>query len=256
MAKRHKLIQQIFEARYERGYRYLDRCGDAMVVLEEGLPTVSKNKLWLPEETVPTGARMKCPELDMILVFDSGRLCLDQNPADVPCPFAQIVKYACDTVISKFDIKKIKRLGARQVYLVPTDSIDEADKLSVKKAPWQDWPLVPQQSMSVRKCEAKTVVESEDGSVGVNFSIKPVYKVGAPIHIDQRLTIPPHLLEKGQREALLAQLKRQKQREQDPVAGLAVDIDFWSVDPDEVNILTFLKTALDHINERLKAFWE
>ena len=54
-----KVIQWVFEARYERGYRYLDRCGDAMVILEEALPEVSDGHVWMTEEMQPKGARMK-----------------------------------------------------------------------------------------------------------------------------------------------------------------------------------------------------
>ncbi len=33
-----KLVQQVFEARFDRGYRYLDRCREALLILEEALP--------------------------------------------------------------------------------------------------------------------------------------------------------------------------------------------------------------------------
>jgi len=141
MAKdKQKLIQDIFEARYEHGYRYLDRCGDTLVVLEEALPKVSRGAVWMPDEIAPKGARMKCPEYELTLVFDSARLGLDQNPADEPCPFSDIADYAFQTVKSKFDIADVVRLGRRKLFIRPTDSVDEAEALSVKKAPFSQWP--------------------------------------------------------------------------------------------------------------------
>ncbi len=79
---KQKLIQNVFEARYEHGYRYLDRCGDAMVILEEALPSISNNHVWMPEEMQPRGARMKCPDIDVTVAFDTTRLVVDQNPVD------------------------------------------------------------------------------------------------------------------------------------------------------------------------------
>ncbi len=227
-----------------------------MVVLEEGLPAVSQDKLWLPAETQPTGASMKCPQLDMILVFDSARLCLDQNPADVPSPFQQIAKYVFDTLISKFDIKSIKRLGARKVFLIPVDSVDAADKLSVQKASGYDWSEAISEDMSVKKCEAKTVLESDDGLNGVNFSVMPAYKIEAPEQIDPRLNMASHLLPTAQKDVLLDQLKRRKQREDDPVAGLRVDIDCWSIDSPEVDIPKFLQMAEGQTHSLLKSLLE
>ena len=107
MAKRLKRpveIQTVFEARYERGYRYLDRCGDAMVILEEGLPSKCAGNIWMPAETKPSGARMKCPGLDLTLVFDSSRLCLDQNPVTKDCGFESIADFSLSTIVSKFGI--------------------------------------------------------------------------------------------------------------------------------------------------------
>lgn len=255
MAKiKPKLIQNVFEARYDRGYRYLDRCGDVMVILEDALPSVSDNNVWMPDEMQPKGARMKCPELDVILVFDTYRICLDQNPADVECPFTKIAKYAYDTVISKFDIRKTTRLGNRKLYIIPTDSIEKAEAFSAQKAPLGNWPVSISDDMKSRICEVTNVLENEDRSRGVRFSIMPTFKVEAPLTIDKRLTIPPHLLETGQREALISQLKRQKQREKEPLAGLLIDIDYWWLNPEETNIEQFLDNSEAKIEELLNSF--
>jgi hypothetical protein len=251
-----KLIQNIFEARYERGYRYLDRCGDAMVILEEALPAISNNSVWMPEEMQPKGARMKCPELDITLVFDTSRLCLDQNPADVECPFENISKYAFDTVVSKFDIRKITRLGNRQRYILPTDSVEKAEALSVKKAPSNNWPVPELNNMKPQRCEAETVFESADHSAGVRFSIGPAFRVEAPLKLDKRLTMVPHLLKEGQREALISQMKRQKQREKAPLAGLVIDIDYWWLNPEETSVEKFLESSNGQIKGLLKSFLE
>ncbi|HLB72396.1 MAG TPA: hypothetical protein VJJ98_00100 [Sedimentisphaerales bacterium] len=251
-----KLLQNIFEARYDRGYRYLDRCGDAMVILEEALPKISDEHVWMPEEMQPKGARMKCPELDLVLAFDTYRLCLDQNPAEKECPFEEIAKYTFDTVVAKFDIRETRRFGNRQVYLFATDSIEEAERLSLKRVPLSGWPTGGGNGLEARSREATIVMENDDKSVGVRFAVKPAFKTEAPLEIDARLKMAPHLLKEGQREALLAQLKRQKQRQESPLAGLVLDMDYCWTNPEKPDVSMFLSHSTERIRALLKAFTE
>lgn len=257
MAKdKQKLIQDIFEARYEHGYRYLDRCGDTLVVLEEALPKVSRGAVWMSDEISPKGARVKCPEHELTLVFDSARLGLDQNPADEPCPFSDIADYAFQTVKSKFDIADVTRLGRRRLFIRPTDSVDEAEALSVRKAPFSQWPKVKDDQLALRSCDIAVDLEDPDRTKGIRFAISAVHRPEAPLGLDDRLRRPPHLLAQGQREALLEQLKRRKQREASPVAGLLIDVDYWVIRPDEVDIQQFLKSSEEEIASVLESFME
>lgn len=260
MAKRHtktKLVQRIFEVRYEQGYRYLDRCGDAMVILEDTLPAVTDGKVWMQEQMQPTGATIKCPECDLTVTFDTARLCVDQNPVDVQCPFENVCKHVFTTVASKFNIKKLIRFGQRQFFLNPTDSIDEADRLSVKKSPLKEWAVVQSvEDMEFVKGQAVSVLELPDKSAGIRMGYRAVFTPEAPLRLDERLTTPPHLLAKGQKEALLEQLQRQRSREHDPVAGLLIDIDYyWNKDKTKIELIdSFFEEAkrkTEHMQKQL-----
>lgn len=248
-----KLIQNVLEVRYKQGYRYLDRCGDAMIILEEALPTISDNKIWMPEKIAPTGARMKCPDLDLTLVFDASRLCLDQNPANILCPFKEIAQYVFNTITAKFGIQTLTRFGNRQKLILAADSVEDAASLSIKLTPLNDWPISELEDMSHKSYDATCVLENEDSSKGVRFSTGSVYKINAPQIIDERLKKPPRSLDKGQREALLDQLRRAKQRQEDPAAGLEVDIDYWWMKP-EASIETFYEKSGEAISELIKNF--
>lgn len=249
-----KLLQNVLEVRYKQGYRYLDRCGDAMVILEEALPIISDNKIWMPEQMAPTGARMKCPDLDLTLVFDASRLCLDQNPADISCPFKEIIQYALDTIAAKFSIKTLIRFGNRQKFILAKDSVEDAASLSLKLTPLNKWPISELEDMSHRSYDATCVLENTDRSKGLRFSTGPIYMIGAPQKINELLKKPPHLLYEKQREALLDQLRRAKQRKEDPVAGLEVDIDYWWINPEEASIETFYEKSREVISELMKNF--
>ena len=249
-----KLTQSVFEARYDLGYRYLDRCGDVMVILEQALPKVSDNKIWMPEEMRPQGARMKCPDIDLTIEFDTYRMCVDQNPFGKECAFESISNYIWNTLVSKFEIKGATRFGRRKMYVLPADSVDGSEKLSVSKAPFSDWLTGVSPDLKPRNCEVSTTLENEDRSEGVLFSIRPIFKLDAPLAIDKRLTMPPHLLPTGQREALVEQLKRIKQRQEDPVAGLMIDIDYWWLRQDKMEIENFYKESEKKIENFLNTF--
>jgi hypothetical protein len=249
-----KLTQSIFEVRYEHGYRYLDRCGEVMVILEQALPRVTDGKIWMPEDMQPKGARMKCPDLDLTLVFDTNRLCIDQNPVDQECQFEEISQYIWGTLASKFEIKTVMRFGRRKIYILPADSVESSEQLSVKKSPFQDWLSDMYDGFKPRKCEASMSLENEDRSKGIRFTVEPVFRLGAPLAIDKRLNLAPHLLPEGQHEALVEQLKRAKQKQEDPVAGLMVDIDYWWIKQNKMEIPEFYGESEKKIEDFLNKF--
>ena len=194
------------------------------------------------------------PDLDLTLVFNADRFCLDQNPTDIKCPFEDIALYAFGTIASKFAIKHLTRLGRRQRFLLPVDSIEDAERLSLKKLPLGEWPVKDIDGMSHQSSDATCALESEDRSKGVRFSVSSAYRIDAPSKIDPRLNKPPHLLEKGQREALVNKLRRAKQRQKDPVAGLEVDIDYWWLEPEDMNIKDFYEKSTTIINDLITPF--
>jgi len=246
MAKERKpvLRQRVFEALYEHGYRYLDRCGETMLILEE-LLTDQTQRVCLPTQMVPTGARMECPDLDLQIAFDTHKLIVDQNPVgNLECDFDDIAVATLSTLIARFDIQKIRRFGARRIRILGCDSLDDADALSLRFPLGQDWRKNPTKELLPRASSGTLAFESKDRSKGIRIVTAPSAKVGADVKIDERLKRPPHHLPQGQREVLLDQLKRRKARQFDPEAGLAIDIDYcWMWPPKEASANDFLAEA-------------
>lgn len=224
-----KKTRQVFEARYEKGYRYLDRCGEAILILEELLPTITQST-WMPEEIAPAGARLKCPELDLLIFFDTSSLVVDQNPTDIECDFGEISRTVLATISARFDLRIFVRFGLRQFFMLGTDSVEDAEKLSVSRAPFKDWPVPTASEMRPKTVEIISLFENEQGQ-GYRFSVRPRHEVDAPLSIDDRLKTPSRLLPSGQSAALLNQLKRRKQRQESPIAGLSIDVDYYWVRP-------------------------
>jgi len=249
------LRQRLFEARYDQGYRYLDRCGDVMVILEGALGEKT-GRLWLTQETVPTGARLQCPELDATVVLNAYHLAVDQSPVgELVCEFDEIVEIALATAVGRFDIRKMRRYGARQIKVLPaqTDSIEEAERLSLRLPHASHWDRKTENGFEFRSSEQTVVFELPDRSKGFRVVTRPFHKVGADVKVDDRLKLPPHLLPDGQHEALTEQLRRRKQRQHDPEAGALIDIDYYSVcPPRDWTVHDFLAEAWQEA-ERLEA---
>jgi hypothetical protein len=215
-----RLIQQVFEARYDRGYRFLDRCGEAMLILEEMLPAQT-NKVWMFDEATPNGTKLKCPELDVYVVFGMQHLAVDQNwvESENAPDFVQIAQLVYSTLTARFDIKQITRLGFRRMHLRVTDSVEEAEAESVRATPLSEWPAVPAEGLKLIASEATVVVEDDEGS-GYRLGTKPISRIDAPLQADPRLRTPPRLQNKDQNRVLIEQMRRLSNREKSPAAGL------------------------------------
>lgn len=66
----HEIIATL---RFVQGYRFLDRCGEALVKLEKTLA-----EGWIPLEANPTGGGMRNAVLGMVLTFNSERFTVQQ----------------------------------------------------------------------------------------------------------------------------------------------------------------------------------
>lgn len=239
------LRQQIFEARYEKGYRYLDRCGETMIILENELAEVTKH-IWLPQEMSPTGARLQCPDLDITIFFNARLLVIDQNPVGKDeCDFPQLADLTLATIVGKLvDRDKMQRFGARRVEVIPEDSIEAAQKLSLLFSPLQDVRSNEETRFEPREVEFASRFETDDCGAGIRIAVKPYMKIWADVQIDERLKLPAHHLPTGQREALLEQQRRAKKRQEAPEAGLAIDIDYYWLWPEKGwSVPTFLREA-------------
>lgn len=249
-----RLLEQTFEARYEKGYRYLDRCGDAMCILEDIL-SKDTGRVWMPDEMKPTGARMKCPETETVVVFDSSHLVVTRGDADVgEDEFASICVAACAAILPRLAIEEFVRVGARKKYLFGEDDIASAERASVAAAPSDIWPgPMPEGFVKVLVTHTREFARS-DRSEGVRVSLAPFFRVGAPAEVDDRLRLPPHLLDTKQREALLEQLRLRRKRESNPDAGLLCDIDYYRTRPKHPDFAKFLEDAWVTIEAQLACY--
>lgn len=236
------VLHTIFEARYERGYRYLDHCGEVMVILESLLGDAVGEKWW-PDEMTPTRAKISCPALDIVVSIDAYRMNVESMYNRDEFDFSDICQRVHSTIVTRFDLQSFTRFGYRRIFGVGADSIEEAEKLSAKHSPCPDWPQNTPAGFSLVSSEVANVFENIERSRGWRLSIGPSNKPEAPLQVDERLKIPARYLPTGQHEALLERLKRQRANSEDPLACLKIDIDFYIFRPEEPDPKEFIAWA-------------
>jgi hypothetical protein len=228
-----------------------------MLILEQALRE-DTSRLWLPQEMVPTGARLLCPDLDITIVFHAEHIVIDQNPVgELESDFAQIASTALATIKARFDLRQWKRFGARRVNIVGTDTIEEAERLTIKHAPLRDWrdTASKESGFQPREFQLNFVFDLPDRSKGVRLRTGALHRVWAPQRLDERLMVPPHLLPELQRDVLLDQRRRARKRERDPEAGLMIDIDYyWMWPPEDAEVKSFLNEAKHEADSLEDAF--
>jgi hypothetical protein len=246
-------FKRILEVRYERGYRYLDHCGEAMLILQEVLPSET-DRVWMPEDITPAGAKLKCPDLDLRIAFDTTRYIVEQTSGEETPLFSSVAATSFAVISGRFDLRSVVRVGSRRFLTVGTDSTEEAEALSLKLSPVVDWPSDRPEHLLPKSSEAAVSYETEDGAEGFNLSVKPISKIDAQEQVDERARLPARLLEKGQKEALIEQMRRKAKREKDPSAGVLIDLDYYFVRPAKLDLQEFWKKAVTNGDKMVGAF--
>jgi len=97
--------------RFIQGYRYLDRCGECLVRLEDAL-----HSGWIPSEASPTSGTMKNEELGMSLGFNSEGMNIRQSEFMHFDMFADQSCRIYETLWRTLGIDRITTPGLRLVY--------------------------------------------------------------------------------------------------------------------------------------------
>lgn len=237
------LLQKIvFEVRYKQGYRYLDRCGETMIDAE------NKIKGWIAGEAAPTGGRMVNTTENMLFSFNSSKLDLSQHYADIN-DYKNFVNYSIkffDLVSKNLGLKEYLRFGLRYWFLYPVDSAQIGRELLHKSHLFGDDKNV--EGIFGKKVKDKSVViVLEEEGKGARISLALALNKGVDTEIEQSTptpTIPPHKLPRGQKEAVIKQLKKSKKSAEDPDVAILLDIDNYINCPQAEHMDVFIKESI------------
>ena len=108
--------------RFIQGYRFLDRCGEALIKLENVL-----EKEWLQTQTIPTGGSMRNDSLGMTANFNSDAISTSQVEFISLDHFLDQTCKIFDTLWQTFDVKRIN-VPSLQVFFQKGFNDDELEK--------------------------------------------------------------------------------------------------------------------------------
>lgn len=114
-----------FSVRFIQGYRYLDRCGECLIRLEDSLDSA-----WIPVETSPTSGSMKNEVLGMTLTFNSEGMSVKQAEYLDFDNFLDQTCIAYETLWRALEISRINTPALNIQYQLgfDEDQVDAAEK--------------------------------------------------------------------------------------------------------------------------------
>lgn len=225
------LNQIAFSLRPVQGYRYLDRCGEMMIKLENTL-----DPGWLPKEMVPQGAAMINHDLGMSLSISASTLAMAQEQFFDFSSFSDQLCKVYDTVHRTFSIAKINAPSLQIVWQKGFNSTDEAEaylnslNLFVTRSDVIGTLGGVQSAINATICTEEDVEWREcQVTRRVRLEVKSVKQIRQP-PFDERLLQRARLLPANQRDALQALVKiREKQPEIFPFAAqIAIELAYES----------------------------
>lgn len=236
--------QIVFELRYRHGFAYHDRCGTILNRVTRDLPD------WLLIGDVnPLNAQLYNVRNRCRFNFSNSRLDLnlERSPGDQPIDdaafsdFADQVDVMCRIIFDELALKEFTRIGFRTLYHFPCETKQESE----------DWlrlldffrvsdKLTGAFGAKLETAGLSAVLVAQDCRYRIAFN---VVERAAEINIGSEiLSVRPHQLPKGQREALLQQLKAQRIRDRNPEYAVVIDIDAYHEDPPSVDPADFVTT--------------
>lgn len=203
------LLQKIvFEARYNQGYRYLDRCGETMIELE------NKAKGWIAGEAVPISGQMANDAENMFFTFNSSKLDISQHYADIS-NYKNFIDYLYkffDITRKNLGLKEYSRFGLRYWFLYPVDSAETGRKLLQKSHIFRENKEVEDIFGKKVKDKSAVVVLEEEGK-GIRISLALAIKKGIDVKIEESvpMSTPPRRLPKGLKRGIYKRIKKKKE---------------------------------------------
>jgi hypothetical protein len=236
----------VFELRFAHGHRYLDRCGETLLEIENRLPE------WFPQEISPSRGALVNLSKDMVFSFNSYKLDASQDNPKETKDFRQQVALLTDIVCNNLGLSTFIRLGVRFFFLFPAASMDHAEEMVRQACVATVSPKLLELCGGTIRAQ-KHIYIFENGNEGRRVEVGGVRREEARL-APQLLSIEPRNLPKGQRETLLQKLQETKRYGEDPRFALQVDVDNYEQDPESFNVPAFIEKHEEFVQDKLLQF--
>lgn len=239
----HKII---FELRYAQGHRYLDRCGETFVEIENRAPG------WIPQEVSPSRGALVHLDKEILFSFNSYKLDAAQDHPKDTKEFREQIALLTDIVCKNLGISTFVRIGLRLFFLYPAASMEEAEEMVRQSKVATPNPKIVQIFGSVPQAQ-KHIFIFQNEQVGRRIEIGALRREEGRL-VPELLSVEPRNLPKGQREALTKKLLETKRYSEDPRFSLQVDIDNYENDPEAFSVPSFIEKHEEFAQNELLKF--
>jgi hypothetical protein len=243
-AKKVVLYSVIFEVKYAQGYVYLDRCGQTINDIQNDL------KGWtVVASPSPDTATLSRVSKDFIVSFNSDRFNFTANYASETHPDQTCQDAAALWKIIKgnLGLTSFYRMGCRLNYNIPFLSWDEAKAFTATamlSAPIFH-PLIDNSFELLHSSDSSCF--AKDG-IEYRLEVSPIQRAEG-VDPNRLVIAEGRSLPKGQRQARLDYQKRIAKYSRDPMFVVQLDVDCVWYDPEEVDVVKYMKDCTAFVEE-------
>jgi hypothetical protein len=223
-----------FEVRYASGHLYLDRCGLCLLDIER------QCEGWLASTASPQGSKMERPDKLLSLTYSSQvfNVALQKAYKQDVNEAAKEADLLWRIIQANLGLEEYLRIGCRFQYLLPSQSIKDAERLAAKSdfnvlVPanilQSGFTLQARQSVAVLKHDS-TEYRVQLGTVTRQEGIDP----------SSLLQGDPRFLSQKQDKFRLDQLKVIQEYSANPLYGVVLDVDCSAAKPQSVLAKEFI----------------
>lgn len=166
------LPQVVFEARYKQGYRYLDRCGETLIDIENSIDG------WKANEISSARGKMLNESKNLVLNFNSEKMDIVQNDVknrDVE----EFMRQSMDifNIISKnLGVNEFYRFGLRFWYFYPLDDPDKGRDILKKCKTYNVNRSVLEKMFGKKTKDTNIALVLEDGNLSNRIALSLVFR--------------------------------------------------------------------------------
>jgi len=245
--KPYVLLQITCEVRYRQGYRYLDRCGDTLVRIEDAMPG------WAASDVNLNSGSLENKEQSMKYVFGPSNAALTQTQISIKSGEA-FLKHAGVLITTTLDSVKpsgFDRLGIRFFDLRGVASASEGIAL-IERSEFLRSAKDVSKLLGKEPSGRNLAYRVEDEKSGLTLRVATVRRSGMQLNDDipfedvkRAPEIPAHKQPKDQDRIRIEQIKKQKEIAEAPTLGVLVDLDFYEKRPKDCAIIEFVKRGFE-----------
>ena len=226
------LDQVAFEIRYDFGYVFLDRCGQILVDIERTCEG------WAAVDAKPTGGKLEWLDRSFNVNFDALHYNFVAGEAYKPQidDIADEASKIWKIVSANLGLTNFIRIGCRFFYFLPTNSIEESEKLIVNSSLNIKFPESISTKYKTKARQVVVVLEENDMEYRIELSgIRRVSKIDP-----SRLIQDPRLLSSSQKKARMDLLKKISEYEADPMYAAQLDVDCFMFEPKNFSVKEYI----------------